>query len=121
LRRGRLHRLRRGAADAGLPRRKRHRAGAVAHRVVGLADGDLCLCHPCHPPVAPGSPARPRGGGAGGTRNRDPRHENDAMISLQWIYWLTGGYVAWVALLGSRDRGNPRRWASALFWGLLAL
>ncbi len=43
------------------------------------------------------------------------------MISLQWIYWLTGGYVAWVALLGSRDRGNPRRWASALFWGLLAL
>lgn len=43
------------------------------------------------------------------------------MISLQWIYWLTGGYLAWVAVLGWRDRGNPRRWASALFWGLLAL
>lgn len=43
------------------------------------------------------------------------------MISLQWVYWLTGGYVAWVAVLGWRDRGNPRRWGSALFWGLLAV
>lgn len=42
------------------------------------------------------------------------------MMSLQWVYWLTGAYLAWVAVLGWRDRGNPRRWSSALFWGLLA-
>ncbi|GAA4863974.1 DUF979 domain-containing protein [Luteimonas vadosa] len=42
------------------------------------------------------------------------------MITLQWIYWLTGVYLAAVALLGLRDRGNPRRVTTALFWGLLA-
>ncbi|MGI8561864.1 MAG: DUF979 domain-containing protein [Luteimonas sp.] len=42
------------------------------------------------------------------------------MITLQWIYWLAGGYLAAVALLGLRDRGNPRRLTTALFWGLLA-
>lgn len=42
------------------------------------------------------------------------------MITLQWIYWLAGAYLAAVALLGLRDRGNPRRFTTALFWGLLA-
>lgn len=42
------------------------------------------------------------------------------MITLQWIYWLAGGYLAAVSLLGLRDRGNPRRFTTALFWGLLA-
>ena len=41
------------------------------------------------------------------------------MITLQWIYWLAGGYVLCVAALGLRDRGNPRRITTALFWGLL--
>ncbi|MFN3843319.1 MAG: DUF979 domain-containing protein [Rehaibacterium terrae] len=43
------------------------------------------------------------------------------MITLQWIYWLAGGYIGWLAWLGLRDRGNPRRHTTALFWGLLAL
>ncbi len=43
------------------------------------------------------------------------------MISLQWIYWLAGGYFAWLAVSGARDRGNPRRYGNGAFWGLLAL
>lgn len=43
------------------------------------------------------------------------------MISLQWIYWLAGAYFGAVALLGLRDRGNPRRYGTASFWGLLAV
>ena len=43
------------------------------------------------------------------------------MISLQWIYWLAGGYLAWVAINALRDRANPRRLANGSFWGLLAL
>lgn len=43
------------------------------------------------------------------------------MIDLQAVYWLLGGYLAWLALLAARDRGNPRRWANALFWGLVAV
>lgn len=43
------------------------------------------------------------------------------MISLQWIYWLAGAYVAVLAWRGANDRGNPRRFTTALFWGLLAL
>ncbi len=42
------------------------------------------------------------------------------MIDLQWIYWLAGGYFAWVAWRGLHDRDNPRRHTTALFWGLLA-
>ena len=43
------------------------------------------------------------------------------MISLQWIYWLSGGYFGWLALRGGFDTGNPRRWILAAFWAVLAL
>lgn len=43
------------------------------------------------------------------------------MISLQLIYWLLGGYLALIAALGWRDRGNPRRWSTGSFWALLAI
>lgn len=43
------------------------------------------------------------------------------MIDLQLIYWLCGAYVAVLAWRGARDRSNPRRHTTALFWGLLAL
>ncbi|MBB5206699.1 DUF979 domain-containing protein [Chiayiivirga flava] len=43
------------------------------------------------------------------------------MISLQYVYWLLGGYLAWLALLGLRDRGNPRRWSTGGFWALVSL
>ena len=41
------------------------------------------------------------------------------MITLQGIYWLAGLYLLCVAALGLRDRGNPRRMTTALFWALL--
>jgi uncharacterized membrane protein len=42
------------------------------------------------------------------------------MITLQHIYWLAGAYLMLLAWQGLRDRGNPRRFTTALFWGLLA-
>ncbi len=41
------------------------------------------------------------------------------MITLQGIYWLAGAYLLAVALLGLRDRHNPRRVTTGLFWALL--
>ena len=43
------------------------------------------------------------------------------MITLQWIYWLTGAYLAAIAWRGLRDRGNPRRLATGGFWALLSI
>ena len=43
------------------------------------------------------------------------------MISLTWIYWLLGAYLSVLSWQGGRDRGNPKRFGSALFWGLLAV
>lgn len=42
------------------------------------------------------------------------------MITLQWVYALAGAAFAAFALLGLRDRSNPRRFRNALFWGLMA-
>ncbi|RPE81377.1 DUF979 domain-containing protein [Vulcaniibacterium tengchongense] len=42
------------------------------------------------------------------------------MIGLAFVYWLLGAYLAALAWRGLRDRGNPRRHTTALFWGLLA-
>lgn len=41
------------------------------------------------------------------------------MITLQLVYWLAGAYLLAVAALGLRDRHNPRRRTTALFWALL--
>jgi uncharacterized membrane protein len=43
------------------------------------------------------------------------------VITLQWAYWLFGALLAWVALRSLRDRDNPRRGLTAMFWGLLSL
>lgn len=43
------------------------------------------------------------------------------MIGLAQVYLLAGLFFAAVALLSARDRSNPRRWANAAFWALLAL
>ncbi len=43
------------------------------------------------------------------------------MITLQHAYWLFGALLVWVALRSLRDRANPRRIWTALFWALLAL
>ncbi|KRD40043.1 permease [Lysobacter sp. Root916] len=42
------------------------------------------------------------------------------MITLTHAYWLLGAYFAALAWRGWRDRDNPRRHTTALFWGLLA-
>jgi uncharacterized membrane protein len=43
------------------------------------------------------------------------------MITITWLYALGGVMFAGFALLGARDRANPRRFGNAAFWGLLAL
>lgn len=43
------------------------------------------------------------------------------MITLTFVYWLLGAYLASLAWRGWRDLGNTRRHTTALFWGLLAL
>ena len=43
------------------------------------------------------------------------------MITLPWLYALGGAMFAAFALLGARDRSNPKRWGNAAFSGLLAL
>jgi len=43
------------------------------------------------------------------------------MITLQWAYTLVGLMFAAFALLGLRERANPRRLGNAAFWGLMAV
>ncbi len=42
------------------------------------------------------------------------------MIHLEGVYLLLGAVLAGIAVLGAGDRSNPRRFAAAAFWGLLA-
>jgi uncharacterized membrane protein len=43
------------------------------------------------------------------------------IVSLDHFYVLVGLLLAVTAFMSARDKGNPRRWSSALFWGLYAL
>ncbi len=43
------------------------------------------------------------------------------MITLQLVYWLTGIFFAAITWQSLRDRGNPRRFGTAAFWGMLAI
>ena len=43
------------------------------------------------------------------------------MITLEHVYWLMGALAAGVAYVNARDASNPRRWNTALFWGLYAI
>jgi uncharacterized membrane protein len=43
------------------------------------------------------------------------------MITLQWLYVLTGAIFAAFALLSARDATNRKRWGNAAFWALVAL
>jgi uncharacterized membrane protein len=42
------------------------------------------------------------------------------VITLGWIYALAGTMFAAFAMLGLRDRSNPKRVGNAVFWGLMA-
>jgi uncharacterized membrane protein len=43
------------------------------------------------------------------------------MITLAVVYVLTGTLFLVFAVLSARDAANPKRWTTALFWGLFAL
>lgn len=43
------------------------------------------------------------------------------MIHVEWFYWLMGLFFLGVGVLVARDRTNPKRVTSGLFWGLLGL
>lgn len=43
-----------------------------------------------------------------------------ALFTLDHLYALTGAVLLAVAGLTARDRSNPKRWSSALFWALWA-
>lgn len=42
------------------------------------------------------------------------------MITLHWLYVLTGAMFAAFALLSARDRSNKKRFGNAIFWALVA-
>lgn len=43
------------------------------------------------------------------------------MITLEWLYLLTGAVFAAWSLLSALDKTNGKRWGNAAFWGLLAV
>lgn len=43
------------------------------------------------------------------------------MITLEWLYLLTGAVFAAWSLLSALDTSNGKRWGNAAFWGLLAV
>lgn len=38
-----------------------------------------------------------------------------------YLYWLTGAVLLVVAIMSLRDKSNPRRLTTGLFWGLYGL
>ncbi len=42
------------------------------------------------------------------------------MITLEWLYILSGILFAAWSVLSARDQTNGKRWGNAVFWGLLA-
>ncbi|QNK31396.1 DUF979 domain-containing protein [Serratia sp. JUb9] len=42
-------------------------------------------------------------------------------FQLQYLYWLAGIILLIVAVMSLRDRANPRRFTTGLFWGLYGL
>ncbi|MFD7451199.1 DUF979 domain-containing protein [Kitasatospora sp. NPDC059827] len=43
------------------------------------------------------------------------------MIKVEWLYWLVGAVFLAMAAQMAADRGNPKRYGSAAFWGLLGV
>jgi uncharacterized membrane protein len=43
------------------------------------------------------------------------------IISLTYIYYIAGIFVAMIALLAMKDNGNPKRILTGIFWGLYAI
>src|SRR5690606_26753763 len=107
LRRGYLPRDRLDPADEGRARRLWLSDRAPALLAVGDPDRDRRLPHPRPPPPPPRTAHAKTGG--------------ERMITLDFVYVLAGITFALFALLGLYDRGNPKRFGNAAFWGLLAV
>ena len=43
------------------------------------------------------------------------------MIQVEWFYWLMGLFFIGVGVLVARDRSNPKRLTSGLFWALVGV
>lgn len=43
------------------------------------------------------------------------------IVSLNYIYYIAGIFVALIALLAFRDKGNPKRILTGAFWGFYAI
>lgn len=43
------------------------------------------------------------------------------IISINYLYYLVGGILALTALMTLTDKSHPKRYSSALFWGLYAI
>ena len=43
------------------------------------------------------------------------------IISLTYIYYITGIFIAIIAFLTFKDKGNPKRFLTGTFWGLFAI
>lgn len=43
------------------------------------------------------------------------------IISLAYIYYITGIFVAVIAFFAFKDKGNPKRFLTGSFWGLFAI
>lgn len=43
------------------------------------------------------------------------------LITLETFYWLIGAIFLFLATQTALDRSHPKRWGTALFWGLLAV
>ena len=43
------------------------------------------------------------------------------MLTITHVYWLAGAYLAYITWQSLHDAGNPRRYGTAGFWGLLSV
>ncbi len=92
--------------------------GTVAYCPVGDPDGDLRLSDPRRAPVATRSPSPAR---AGPDKRRAGERRCGMNFQQTYLYWLAGAVLLVVAIMSWRDKSNPRRLTTGLFWGLYGL
>ena len=81
-------------------------------------DGDLRLSDPRRAPVATRSPSPAR---AGPDKRRAGERRCGMNFQQTYLYWLAGAVLLVVAIMSLRDKSNPRRLTTGLFWGLYGL
>lgn len=97
------------------------RVGSRQNRCIlpcGDPDGDLRLSDPRRAPVATRSPSPAR---AGPDKRRTGERRCGMNFQQTYLYWLAGAVLLVVAIMSWRDKSNPRRLTTGLFWGLYGL